>query len=483
MKKKTFCIRMLQTIGFLALLLIALYFFRKVFFFKSSDGIFNMTKFYEQEENTVDVLVLGSSHAYTGISTAELWDSYGIAAYVLGGSEQTMWNSYYYLEEALKTQTPKLIVLEGYMTTYAEDYQSTARIICNTYGMKWSNTKKEAIEASVPEDERMAYYLEYMQYHARYSELTATDFLDNMGDSKYENWKGYVCNTVIMGVGGIDNTAVAERKTMSAKSETYFRKIMTLAKEHDIPVCVVITPYTTLSLEDKQIYNTVSDICKEYNAGFVNYNVDVLELNLDTALDFSDEVHLNDTGSEKLSKVFGAYIKENYEIPDRRDDEKWITWEQDARYVERIQENKAFTKNVTVTEALAAAEERNYTLFVSASKAVTDEVKSLLAELDGVECEELRYMQMMCYQDGKISYMNADNDMDTHALEFDRETVVFKKETDAEGQMVNKVYVDGNCIEKIQDGYNVIVYDEVTESVVDIFGIWSKSPEECIRSF
>ncbi len=54
--------------------------------FKYIDGIFPMEMFYEQPEDSIDILVLGSSHSFEGINTAVLWDEYGYAAYDLCGS-------------------------------------------------------------------------------------------------------------------------------------------------------------------------------------------------------------------------------------------------------------------------------------------------------------------------------------------------------------------------------------------------------------
>lgn len=69
---------------------------------------------------------MGSSHSFVNFNNGTLYEEYGIASYDLGGSLQPMWNSYYDLKEALKTQTPELIVLEGYGTTYDLNILMTA---------------------------------------------------------------------------------------------------------------------------------------------------------------------------------------------------------------------------------------------------------------------------------------------------------------------------------------------------------------------
>ena len=67
---------------------------------KYVDGIYSMKRFYELEDDSVDVLFLGSSHVFETYNTSVLWDEYGIASYVLGGSVQPMWNTYFYMKEA-----------------------------------------------------------------------------------------------------------------------------------------------------------------------------------------------------------------------------------------------------------------------------------------------------------------------------------------------------------------------------------------------
>ena len=117
---------------------------------KNDDGIYDMELFYRLPEDSVEVLVLGSSHAYCGFNTGVLWREQGIPAYILAGSQQPMWNSYHCLIEALKYQKPSLVVLEGYMTYIDTPYRDDSMVIRNTYGMRWSLNKIEAIKASTP---------------------------------------------------------------------------------------------------------------------------------------------------------------------------------------------------------------------------------------------------------------------------------------------------------------------------------------------
>ncbi|MBQ4304600.1 MAG: hypothetical protein II774_08940, partial [Lachnospiraceae bacterium] len=65
--------------------------------------------FYSMEENTVDVIFLGSSHCYSAFCPQYLYNEYGIRSYNLGSSQQCMTVAYYWLKEALQTQSPRVV--------------------------------------------------------------------------------------------------------------------------------------------------------------------------------------------------------------------------------------------------------------------------------------------------------------------------------------------------------------------------------------
>lgn len=71
--------------------------------------------FYQMEKDSVDVLFLGSSCAAAGLNPQEFYDSYGIRSYNLGCEGQSLLTSYYWLEEALRFQSPKVVVLEVFL--------------------------------------------------------------------------------------------------------------------------------------------------------------------------------------------------------------------------------------------------------------------------------------------------------------------------------------------------------------------------------
>ena len=71
-------------------------------------------KYGKQKRSAIDVLVLGNSHAYTGLLPEVLSEQLGRRTFLLASQGNRITDSYYMLEEALTVCKPKLLVIETY---------------------------------------------------------------------------------------------------------------------------------------------------------------------------------------------------------------------------------------------------------------------------------------------------------------------------------------------------------------------------------
>ena len=153
------------------------YLLNQTLLLKRPDGVTPMQDLYQAPTDSVDVLCIGSSHMGMSLSAAAMWEQEGIAAYGLWGSIQPFWNSYYNLKEALRFQSPKLVILEVYAASFTDEYSDEARQYSNLGGMNPNFTKWEAVTVSAPRDRWSTLFLNYPSYHTRYLELTEDDVL------------------------------------------------------------------------------------------------------------------------------------------------------------------------------------------------------------------------------------------------------------------------------------------------------------------
>lgn len=303
----------LKTIGFLAVFLLLFLWINSILEFKHEDGIAQMEMFYEQKENTVEVLCLGSSHVFANIDPAILEEDYGIAAYDLAGSMQPMWNTYYSFREALKSQKPSLVILDVFRLTEGFTYSKESKVVKNTYGMKLSLNKIKSIMESVEQEEDvLRHVFGIATYHDRYYELGEKDFQG--GIVKDRSYKGYCPLLEVQAQKKPQVSHIEDTLSIEEKTQKYFFKILELAQEQDIPVLLINAPYCVTE-DDKRVFNELERLLQNGVPGkvaYLDFNKHYKEMGLDFSVDFADSEHLNKEGAKKMNKYLGRYLEEHY---------------------------------------------------------------------------------------------------------------------------------------------------------------------------
>lgn len=106
--------------------------------------------FYEEEQDTIDVIFVGSSHMYRSVYPLEIWNEHGITSWNLGSSEQSIAASYYLVKESIDKQHPKVVVMEMYMSFVDSKYYSYARIHQIADNMPMSLNKVQMVNDLIP---------------------------------------------------------------------------------------------------------------------------------------------------------------------------------------------------------------------------------------------------------------------------------------------------------------------------------------------
>lgn len=286
-----------------------------------------MVNFYKQPKNSIDVLTVGTSLAYAGINTNVLWSEYGIAAYNLCSAEQPYWVSYYVIREALKTQSPKVLLLDAKPSIYTRDYSKRGRTILSTYGIKGVENRIGAMLACVenPQD-AVGYILGIPQVHSNYEDVTVSDFLPLDNGGRSSNWKGYIEVDEVEHHQKPSLVWTSTKRNMNEREEEYVRKIFELCEEEGIEVMLVGFPNPDYA-SDHMYYNALWEVASEYGITGINYNDPDLKYGLRYSSDFADWQHLNVKGSMTFSRRLGADLLERYELQNHREEEKYESYE------------------------------------------------------------------------------------------------------------------------------------------------------------
>lgn len=267
--------------------------------------------FYALPENTLDVIFLGSSHLFRDINPGVLEDEYGISSYCLAAPAQPVWNSYYYLVECLKTQTPQIVVLECYMTIYGEEYmeEHPEQIYASYIGMRLSKNKLDALEVA-PKGMRADLLLGFPTYHNRYNQLTAEDF--SLSPTPVLD-RGYEAVYDVMPQVRGEVSTITQRQALPAKSAEYVRKIIDLAHQNNIKVILMLSPVPQWYLELIQPFmHDIEEIAAETGCRHINFNDSLYDEAFDYETNYSDPQHMNVYGSARLSALLGDIMREEY---------------------------------------------------------------------------------------------------------------------------------------------------------------------------
>lgn len=318
--------------GFVILLAITAYLAVSILSIKSEHGVDQSSGIYWQPENSIDVVMMGTSHVHCGINTGLLWENFGIASYDYSAAEQPLWMTYYYLKELYKYQSPEVIVLDVYAPArFKEDYQYKW-ISENIYGMRFSLNKLQMLLVSVEFQNLHKYFPSFAAYHSRYDDLEAEDFETFFWNSQEkEAFKGY---TPYFSIWPQERPEISvnEKNGLTLKSEKYLKKIIAYTKEKESKLVLIVSPYI-VTTEDKTTYNQIADIAEEEKIAFIDFNKYYDEMELDFDADFNDPSHLNYWGSCKFTDFLGLYLSQNVRVPDRRGEEGYRSWEENVQLI------------------------------------------------------------------------------------------------------------------------------------------------------
>lgn len=461
----------LKIVAFLLILLMVLIRWNSIFKFKWGDGVYQVEKFYELPKDSVDLLFVGSSHAIVNFNVGKLYDDYGITSFVFGGAMQPMWNSYYALKEALKTQKPKLIVLEGYSVCFTGNYAIDQYLIKNYNGYKPSKNKMDILKVSAPEEKQKEIFLEYPAYHTRYTNLDRGDFLKNVGDIYYDDWKGEAYPDVTARLAHMDISTVSEIQKLPPKIEEYYRKTIELAKEKDIDIIVFVAPYAGVNVDDAMRYNAAEMIAREYEVPFINCNLKLDEIGIDYQTDGMDYSHLNYKGSEKVTKYLGDHVLNDYNLPDHRGDDRYATWQRHADYVREYLYNLRLIDTNDADALIDKLNSENHVLYVCVDGKIARNDSQIKRYLDKLGIAGDIRNGIWCIDGGDVKW-GMEGDMGEYYTSMGSHDFYILRADVGAGEVYNIIMVDKDeYFPKAVNGINVLVYDKYADYVVDHFGI------------
>ncbi|MBO4889643.1 MAG: hypothetical protein J5574_01515 [Lachnospiraceae bacterium] len=288
---------------------------------ENQDG--RITREYYAASKYSDVLFVGSSTVFSGIDPLILWDEAGISSYDRANASQTMWISYYMIEDALRWHTPEMVCLDMTFIKYDDDFIEEPSTRKSLDGMRLTPSKINCALASMGEDEKLTEYIvPLFRFHSRWKEFTWDD-IRYAWYNKPVTVNGYIADRETEAAEDGELVYTAGDKKISPKNTEYLKRAIELCQNRGVKIMLIKTPAHSDNWNsgfDEQI----DEIAGRYGISYINFDRYNDAIGLDYKTDTPDAgSHLNDKGAAKFSRYLASLLRDDYSITDRREDVRY----------------------------------------------------------------------------------------------------------------------------------------------------------------
>lgn len=277
-------------------------------------AISSINTFHSLPENSLDVIAYGSSHCFRSFNTAVLRDEYGISIYNYAASWQKLNTTLLFIKDSLRTQKPKVILVEMVYIDYVKEDSDVDGEIYYTRSIPWSESKKQYLRQVFGPfrdnyERYISYFIPFVMDHSNWENIGKDNFVLNSNSIDFEETCGY---GPIETITPIEITYNKEQeKELEEKSRQILDEIVQICKDQDIELVLFTTPY-----EGEYYYsNALEQYAAENNCYYLNYFDYLDECGIDPDTDFYDTGHLNVSGATKVARFMGDFMVANGIMP------------------------------------------------------------------------------------------------------------------------------------------------------------------------
>lgn len=273
------------------------------------DGIYKkMRGVLSVPKNTVDYVTIGDSECSSSISPMDLWKKYGYVGYNCGVPGQRLQDTYYLLQNLLKDQSPKVVLLET--NAFYRNFEYT-------------NALQDAV------DEEAQKIFPIYKYHNGWKSFTFDMFKNTRSKSRLSPssvFKGFEYSAAVKPyTGGPYVHKTRDIEKIDDEPLFYLDKIVDLCRDRNIQLILYSAPSPLCWTYAK--HNAAAAFAKENHLSYVDLNLHTAALRINWAKDTRDKGnHLNCYGARKVTRYMGAYLFRHTDLRDHRGEKTYISW-------------------------------------------------------------------------------------------------------------------------------------------------------------
>lgn len=323
MKKmlKQILLLMMILIKMMVIILISLVLFKNLNqLFKNPKADYGLA-FKTLKPNSLDVVVLGSSHAQYSTIPSMIYRKTKLATFNMGSQCQPLNVSYEFLKEVLKTQKPQLVMLEIYTALPSKkSCEADSNYIVAQYQM--SGQEKQNVLNMLKEDKALSYRQEFLNNHNNWRSLNHFSDLFKVDDYLKDSSFGYVYNDILAyeNYWKVENKAKQSEQDLKVSDLKALNDIKALLDKQNIELLLYHIPMQMDDLDQDVKYRILKwandHQVKVLDFFDAKYNDDF------KVMVHGDTHHSNIIGANYLSTKIAEFIDANYKLKASIIDEK-----------------------------------------------------------------------------------------------------------------------------------------------------------------
>lgn len=338
--------------------------------------------FYEfTDNNNIDVLLLGSSHLYTGINPKNLSATLGVNSFILASPGTNIADTYYGLKEAIKTTKPKLVVIETYGISDFIPHNLKDGGLSDQF--KSFNARKDFPTkiSSMPFLFKTDNYLYAFSNTLRNHNFIFEDPAQLEKNQKLIGSNQIKSNKLYLGryvrfTTGLEDNIISKYNSLGAPVDgneyayndytiKYVKNIVDLCKENDIELVFLTLPMYYKHIKDYAVWNKrLSEILNTYPNKWFNMQAPYDKESFSKICfenTYSSNQHMTYQGSLIATYKLADFIKSELDInlPNRKKEQQWLNhfygeegYFENNSVLENDKNNKLLCKNLETNNIL-----------------------------------------------------------------------------------------------------------------------------------
>lgn len=264
--------------------------------------------FHALPENSIDVISFGSSHNWRGMNMQPFIDN-GISAYNYGNNWQHINTTQQFLYDALKTQSPKIVLIESVNAYKLLQEMDMEGEIFYTRNLKPDIHRIEYLHQCFGSYLKPFRYFSYvfpvLTFHSNWENITTDNFKRNPGDCNFLESHGSVLIQDAMPLPFEWNGECPDQFEFDSRPLEILTDIAKTCNENNITLIF----YTSPGFDEYHYTDAIQRFADEHNCLYVSKDEIWKATGINGEIDFSDYSHLNASGATKVGKYLSEIVK------------------------------------------------------------------------------------------------------------------------------------------------------------------------------